>query len=103
MLDGDEKVRAAVCKVYAQLDYESVLHHVSVAQLMALAERMLDRKVCRPLSPYWLFVNKTNQSLRDRIPFDKRLLRPLENYTDWRTLKCEHIVPVLTSATRTRS
>lgn len=45
MLDGDDKVRAAVCKVYAHLDYETALHHVSVEQLKQLSERMLDRKV----------------------------------------------------------
>ncbi|KAF8067855.1 armadillo-type protein [Lyophyllum atratum] len=43
-LDPDEKVRAAVCKVYGQLDYESALHHVSESQLRALAERGVDKK-----------------------------------------------------------
>lgn len=45
MVDGDDKVRAAVCKVYGHLDYEAALHHVSVEQLKQLADRMLDRKV----------------------------------------------------------
>jgi len=45
MLDGDDKVRAAACKVYAHLDYEATLHHVSTEQLRRLAERMLDTKV----------------------------------------------------------
>lgn len=45
MLDGDDKVRAAVCKVYAHLDYETALHYVSTEQLKRLAERMLDTKV----------------------------------------------------------
>jgi sister-chromatid-cohesion protein PDS5 len=45
MLDGDDKVRAAVCKVYAHLDYEAALHYVSTEQLKRLAERMLDTKV----------------------------------------------------------
>lgn len=44
-LDPDEKVRAAVCKVYGQLDYETALHHVSESQLRALAERAVDKKV----------------------------------------------------------
>ena len=44
-LDPDDKVRAAVCKVYSQLDYETALHHVSEAQLRVVAERGLDRKV----------------------------------------------------------
>lgn len=45
MLDGDDKVRAAVCKVYAHLDYETALHYVSAEQLKRLADRMLDTKV----------------------------------------------------------
>lgn len=44
VLDPDEKVRAAVCKVYSQLDYESALHHVSQTQLQAVAGRGLDKK-----------------------------------------------------------
>jgi sister-chromatid-cohesion protein PDS5 len=45
LMDPDEKVRAAVCKVYSQLDYETALHHVSVAQLQAVAGRCADKKV----------------------------------------------------------
>jgi hypothetical protein len=45
LLDPDEKVRAAVCKLYSQLDYETALHHVSEAQLRRVAERGLDKKV----------------------------------------------------------
>ena len=45
LLDPDEKVRAAVCKVYSQLDYETALHHVSEAQLRAVAGRGVDKKV----------------------------------------------------------
>ncbi|KAG6907699.1 hypothetical protein DXG01_007755 [Tephrocybe rancida] len=44
ILDPDEKVRAAVCKVYGQLDYETALHHISEAQLHALGERGADKK-----------------------------------------------------------
>jgi sister-chromatid-cohesion protein PDS5 len=33
LFEPDEKVRAAVCKVYSQLDYEAALHYVSVDQL----------------------------------------------------------------------
>lgn len=44
-MDPDEKVRAAVCKVYSQLDYETALHHVSVEQLRAVAGRGVDKKV----------------------------------------------------------
>ncbi|TFK41636.1 armadillo-type protein [Crucibulum laeve] len=44
ILDPDEKVRAAVCKVYSQLDYEAALHHASVDQLRAIAGRGLDKK-----------------------------------------------------------
>lgn len=45
LMDPDEKVRAATCRLYAQLDLETVLHHVSVAQLQAVSERALDKKV----------------------------------------------------------
>jgi sister-chromatid-cohesion protein PDS5 len=44
-LDPDEKVRAAVCKLYAELDYETTLHYVSEEQLRALGERAMDKKV----------------------------------------------------------
>ncbi|GLB39171.1 putative cohesin-associated protein pds5 [Lyophyllum shimeji] len=43
-LDPDEKVRAAVCRIYGQLDYETALHHVSETQLRAMAERGADKK-----------------------------------------------------------
>lgn len=44
-MDPDDKVRAATCKLYAQLDFETALHHVSAVQLKALSERALDKKV----------------------------------------------------------
>ncbi|KAJ7039761.1 armadillo-type protein [Mycena alexandri] len=44
LLDPDDKVRAAVCRIYAQLDYETALHHVKPGQLRALAERGVDKK-----------------------------------------------------------
>ncbi|KAF8491907.1 armadillo-type protein [Russula emetica] len=44
LLDPDERVRAAVCKLYSQVDYETALHHVSEAQLRRVAERGLDKK-----------------------------------------------------------
>ncbi|KAF8869879.1 armadillo-type protein, partial [Infundibulicybe gibba] len=44
LMDPDEKVRAAVCKVYAQLDYETALHYVSDDVLRAIAGRGLDKK-----------------------------------------------------------
>lgn len=48
--DPEEKVRAAACKVYSQIDYEAALHHVSVDQLHAVAERGMDKKVvCFPV------------------------------------------------------
>ncbi|KAG8679334.1 hypothetical protein FRC08_017041 [Ceratobasidium sp. 394] len=43
-MDPDDKVRAAVCKVFSQIDYEAALHHVSKTQLQDLAGRCLDRK-----------------------------------------------------------
>lgn len=44
LLDPDEKVRATVCKVYSQLDYDTALHYVSEAQLRAVAGRGMDKK-----------------------------------------------------------
>lgn len=44
LLDPDEKVRATVCKIYGQLDYETALHHVSDTQLQAISERVADKK-----------------------------------------------------------
>ncbi|KII91267.1 hypothetical protein PLICRDRAFT_105332 [Plicaturopsis crispa FD-325 SS-3] len=44
LLDPDEKVRAAVCRVYAEVDYETALHHVSEKQLRLVAGRGLDKK-----------------------------------------------------------
>ncbi|KAJ7135989.1 cohesin-associated protein Pds5 [Mycena epipterygia] len=44
ILDPDEKVRLAVCRVYSQLDYETALHHVRTDELRALAGRGADKK-----------------------------------------------------------
>lgn len=44
-MDHDEKIRAATCRIYLQLDYETALHHVSKSQLETLAGRGADRKV----------------------------------------------------------
>ncbi|KIK70195.1 hypothetical protein GYMLUDRAFT_150761 [Collybiopsis luxurians FD-317 M1] len=44
MVDPDEKIRAAACKVYSQLDYETVLHHVSEEQIRTVAARVADKK-----------------------------------------------------------
>lgn len=44
-MDPDEKLRAAVCRLYSQLEYEVALHHVSESQWRAIAERGLDKKV----------------------------------------------------------
>lgn len=38
-------MRAAVCRLYSQLEYEVALHHVSESQWRAIAERGLDKKV----------------------------------------------------------
>jgi sister-chromatid-cohesion protein PDS5 len=45
LLDPDDKVRAAVCKMFSQLDYESVLHNVSEDLMRSVAGRFLDKKV----------------------------------------------------------
>ncbi|KAI0824810.1 armadillo-type protein [Trametes gibbosa] len=44
LFDPDEKVRAALCKLFSQLDYEAALHHISVDVLKGLAGRGLDKK-----------------------------------------------------------
>ncbi|KAE9387817.1 cohesin-associated protein Pds5 [Gymnopus androsaceus JB14] len=44
LIDPDEKVRVAACKLYSQLDYETAVHHVSESQLRSVAERVADRK-----------------------------------------------------------
>ncbi|KAI0646530.1 armadillo-type protein [Trametes meyenii] len=44
LFDPDEKVRAALCKLFSQLDYETALHHVSVELLKGIAGRGLDKK-----------------------------------------------------------
>ncbi|KAF8506492.1 armadillo-type protein [Hysterangium stoloniferum] len=44
LLDMDDKVRAATCKLYSQLDYETALHHVTETQLRAVGERCMDKK-----------------------------------------------------------
>ena len=51
LLDPDEKVRAAACRVFSQLDYETALHHVSEGQLRAIAGRGADKKV-REIPPF---------------------------------------------------
>ncbi|KAI8986667.1 armadillo-type protein [Trametes punicea] len=43
-LDPDDKVRAALCKLIGQLDYETALHHLSVDVLQEIAGRGLDKK-----------------------------------------------------------
>ncbi len=45
LLDPDERVRASVCKLYVNLDYETALHHVSEEQLRSIGERTMDKKV----------------------------------------------------------
>lgn len=46
LLDPDDKIRSAVCRLYFQLDYETALHHVSTEQLKMVSSRGIDRKVC---------------------------------------------------------
>lgn len=45
MLDPDEKVRAAACRVFGTFDYEIVLHHVGKPTLEVLLGRVVDKKV----------------------------------------------------------
>jgi len=43
LIDPDEKVRVAACKLYIQLNYETAVHHVSESQLRSVAERVIER------------------------------------------------------------
>ena len=45
VLDPDDKVRAAVCKAYGELDFETAAYHVSETMLRKIGERLLDKKV----------------------------------------------------------
>lgn len=47
VLDPDDKVRIAVCKIYGDLDFETATYHVTLEQLQAVGERVLDKKVSR--------------------------------------------------------
>ncbi|PVF91902.1 hypothetical protein CPB86DRAFT_777592 [Serendipita vermifera] len=42
--DPDDKVRAAVCKMYGELDFETAAYHVSEKMLRTIAGRCLDKK-----------------------------------------------------------
>lgn len=42
--DAEEKVRAALCHVFGQLDYETALHHIDVETLRAIGGRVSDKK-----------------------------------------------------------
>ncbi|KAK1921574.1 armadillo-type protein [Papiliotrema laurentii] len=42
--DSNEQVRAAICKVFGQLDYETTLHQISIDTLKAVGLRLGDKK-----------------------------------------------------------
>ena len=65
LLDPDDKIRAAVCKLYGELDYETALHHVSVDQLKAVAGRGLDKKVGLFVEPLWTTANMSHIGKRE--------------------------------------
>lgn len=44
LVEPDEKVRAALCRVFSVLDYETALHHVEKSVLLVIAERCKDKK-----------------------------------------------------------
>ena len=85
LLDPDDKIRAAVCKLYGQLDYETALHHVSVDQLKAVAGRGLDRKVRERWEGG---VTVTNLVVNSIVSVWKPSM-PLASFTVLPTLKCE--------------
>lgn len=45
ILDADERVRAAICKVIGSLDVETAMHHISQQTLRAIGGRMSDKKL----------------------------------------------------------
>jgi sister-chromatid-cohesion protein PDS5 len=46
--DADERVRAAICKVIGNVDFETALHHISEETLKAVGGRMSDKRVSSP-------------------------------------------------------
>ena len=44
ILDPDDKVRAAVCKLYGALNYETAAHHVEKEQLMLVCRSVQRQK-----------------------------------------------------------
>nr|XP_018265446.1 uncharacterized protein I303_01812 [Kwoniella dejecticola CBS 10117]OBR87604.1 hypothetical protein I303_01812 [Kwoniella dejecticola CBS 10117] len=44
IVDSDERIRAAICRVIGSLDYETALHHISLDTLKTIGERMSDKK-----------------------------------------------------------
>ncbi|EFP78251.2 uncharacterized protein PGTG_04207 [Puccinia graminis f. sp. tritici CRL 75-36-700-3] len=44
LTDADEKIRCETCKVFSQLEFELVLHHLDVGILKTLSGRIEDRK-----------------------------------------------------------
>ena len=49
--DPDDKVRAAVCKAYGDLDFETAAYHASESMLRLIGDRLLDKKVKVSHSP----------------------------------------------------
>lgn len=45
LIDSDDKVRCECCKVFSELEFELVLHHLDVSVLKTLSGRIEDRKV----------------------------------------------------------
>lgn len=48
VMDPDERVRTTVSKLYGQVDFEIILHHVPRDHLQNLAGRATDKKVSFP-------------------------------------------------------
>ena len=46
LVDPDEKVRAAACKMIGEFDYETSLHHIQKNTLIQVGHRCRDKKVC---------------------------------------------------------
>jgi sister-chromatid-cohesion protein PDS5 len=43
--DGNEQVRAAICKVIGKLDYETALNYIQESTLRDIGHRLNDKKV----------------------------------------------------------
>lgn len=97
LLDPDDKVRTATCKLYSQLDYETALHHVSEDSLRHVAGRSLDKKV-GPIPITALLLTILTKGFLSLL-YGLKPCGPLESFLVLHDLKCkwDANVPSVTS------